>query len=403
MVDLIGPGDAGAINTLSTTTDVVAPVAGDTWFQDCVGGDATAGTPTPIVAKWLNWQLQQLRVSMRKSSVPLANNYDNMLSWAMQSGAANWAGTFGGTANALTGTAPNAPLGVQVGTLIRGKASAANTGAATFNWAGLGAQPITHIDGSALSGGEIAYNQRVVLMWDGAAWVLITPAPGWLISQLSAIDIQQFDLSGTWNRPAGFADAARVTVELWGGGGGGVGGNGGCGGAYDRFEFYLGQLPSSASVVVGAGGVGSNNTSGTVNAATAGGASYFLYGLYGNKFTTPGALSVLQSSLSTGLHAMPNFVPDYVGGGGAALIPGFPPSGGSAFYGGAAGAGWNGSAGTPGTSIFGGNGGAAGSPGANGSAPGGGGGAGASSPSPAPCTPGGNGANGRVIVTTIMG
>lgn len=181
-MDLLGFDDAGCSPSLTTTADVTAPVAGDTWSEDCTGG--VAGTGTPWNSKFLNRLLQQLRVSIRKSSVPLSNSYDAMLSWAMQSGAANWAGVAGGTANALTGTAPNAPLAVQVGTLVRLKASAPNTGAATFDWAGLGAEPIVLIDGTALTGGEIQNNQRLLLMWDGAAWILMTPAIGWIVNRV---------------------------------------------------------------------------------------------------------------------------------------------------------------------------------------------------------------------------
>jgi hypothetical protein len=182
MVDLLGPADAGAINTLTTTSDVTSPVAGDTWFQDCAGG--VSGTGTPEVAKYINRLLQQARVAIRGSNVPQSNAYDDMLSWAMQSGYANWVGTFGGTANALTGAASNSPIAVQVGTLIRGIASAANTGAVTFNWSGIGAHAVVKIDGTALTGGEIASGQRLVLMWDGTSWVIVSPlALAWLISQ----------------------------------------------------------------------------------------------------------------------------------------------------------------------------------------------------------------------------
>lgn len=230
MVDLVGPAAAGAINTLSTTTDVTDPVVGDTWYQDCIGGDASAGTPTPIVAKWLNWVMQQLRAAIRFSNVPQSNAYDYMLSWAMQSGYANWVGSFGGSANALTGVAPNAPIAVQVGTLIRGIASATNTGAATFNWASLGAQPVVTIGGAALVGGEIVASNGLVLMWTGSAWMIVSCEP---LPYLKTI-IQEFNSFTTTDVGAVIIAAQSVnssgtggptpgTTASWGGGVTGLG------------------------------------------------------------------------------------------------------------------------------------------------------------------------------------
>lgn len=175
MVDLIGPGDAGASPTLTTTSDVTAPLAGDTWFNDCPAGVADASA-TPIVSKWLNRFMQQFRKAIRFSGVPIASSYDNMLSWAIQSGYANWVGSFAGTANALTGAAPNAPIQVEGGTVVCGiVGTATNTGAVTFDWAGLGAQPVLTNLGAALVGGELVHNSFLVVRWDGAAWRIVSP------------------------------------------------------------------------------------------------------------------------------------------------------------------------------------------------------------------------------------
>lgn len=171
MTDLIGPGDAGASPTLTTTSDVSAPVSGDTWFEDCVSGEP--GTGTPAVAKWLNIQMQQLRAAIRAAGVPLGNSYDEMLSWAMQSGLPNWIGTAGGTTSALTGSVDNDPILVTPGTIIRGQTSGANPGAATFDFQGLGVYPIVHCDGTALTGGEL--DGAFAVMWTGTAWALISP------------------------------------------------------------------------------------------------------------------------------------------------------------------------------------------------------------------------------------
>jgi len=176
MVDLLGPADAGATATLTTTGDVSDPVAGDSWYGDCA--DGVDGSGTPIVSKYLNRMLQQQRAAIRFSGVPQANAYDYMLSWAMQSGFANWLQSgFGGAVNALTGAAPNAPQQVEGGTLVCGIVeTATNTGAVTFNWSGVtSGAAVNRIDGSACTGGEVQYLSFLALRWDGGAWRIVSP------------------------------------------------------------------------------------------------------------------------------------------------------------------------------------------------------------------------------------
>ncbi|HRQ13093.1 MAG TPA: hypothetical protein PK205_07290, partial [Promineifilum sp.] len=90
---------------------------------------------------------------------------------------------------------------------------------------------------------------------------------------------QVFDVSGTWNKPAGLPGTATVQVELWGGGGGGsnAGANGnrrggGGGGSYNLFRVPAVDLTSSVSITVAAGGA----------AGSAGGVSSF--GAYANAY-----------------------------------------------------------------------------------------------------------------------
>lgn len=177
MVDLLGYADAGCSPTLTTTTDVTAPVAGDSWSEDCIGGVAGAGTPWD--SKFMNRLLQQVRVALRMSGVPLSNSYDNMLSWAMQSGYVNWLSAgFTGTANALAGSAPNSPIAVEGGTLVCGIVETpTNTGAATFNWSGLGVEPVVRNSGVACTGGEIVNGCFLMLRWDGGSWRIVSPTP----------------------------------------------------------------------------------------------------------------------------------------------------------------------------------------------------------------------------------
>ena len=188
MTDLLGPGDAGAAPTASTTSDVSTPQSGDTFFVDCPAGVADAAA-TPINQKWLNRMMQQLRVAIRKSGVPVAAAYDQMLGWAIQSGFQNWVGTFGGATNALTGSTSNNPLEIEGGTVVCGVVTTAtNTGPTTFKWGALTAHDVLTNDGAACTGGEVRNGAFLVLRWDGGAWRICSPAPSaWLTTFVNAL------------------------------------------------------------------------------------------------------------------------------------------------------------------------------------------------------------------------
>lgn len=110
-----------------------------------------------------------------------------------------------------------------------------------------------------------------------------------------AANVEEFSASGTWTK---LASANFVMVEVWGAGGGGGGGSalvdtgssaasrggaGGGGGLYIKKIYAAAELPSSVSVVVGAGGAGGTGGSVTGSAlasangtaGAAGGASEF--------------------------------------------------------------------------------------------------------------------------------
>lgn len=87
--------------------------------------------------------------------------------------------------------------------------------------------------------------------------------------------------SGTWNKPAGYADNALVIIEMWGGGGGGGhdgGGSyragGGGGGGYARVELPYVSVAASCAYTIGAGGTtgvwGGGNGGNTVFAINGG-------------------------------------------------------------------------------------------------------------------------------------
>ena len=186
MTDILGPADAGAARTVTTTTDVSSPAAGDSWFADCVAG--VAGTGTPIVARWLNRLLQQERRLVRNSGVAESNADDDMLSKAVQSGALNWAGLFGGSANALTATLAPTPVTLPPGTVISGVIASANTGAVTLNVDGIGAQAVVMTDGVALSGGELQPGLAEFVAYSGGFYVRSTVSFDRLHSQLVVSD-----------------------------------------------------------------------------------------------------------------------------------------------------------------------------------------------------------------------
>jgi hypothetical protein len=176
MTDLLGPGDAGAANTITTTTDVTNPATGDTFFQDCTAG--VPGTGTSIVSKWLNRFLQQVRRVITNANIPQSNSDDDMLGQAIQSGNLNNAGTFGGTANALTATLEPVPASLNPGLVIRGIIAAVNTGPATLQVVGVSSSniPIVLQNGNPLVGGEFIIGRSVSFTYDGVYFQVGIPA-----------------------------------------------------------------------------------------------------------------------------------------------------------------------------------------------------------------------------------
>lgn len=168
MTDVLGPADAGAVNTLTTTTDVSNPTAGDTWFQDCVANNPATGTNLP--SRFMNRALQQIRRIIRLSGIPQSNSDDDMLGQAIQAGTANWGGTFGGTANVLTATlSPSVPM-LTAGLRISGISAAANTGSSTLNVNGLGPVAIGDVHGNPVPAGYWLTGSLLTFQYDGTVW-----------------------------------------------------------------------------------------------------------------------------------------------------------------------------------------------------------------------------------------
>lgn len=180
--DPFGPGDAGAPRALTTTTDVSAPIGGDTFFGDCGG---VIGQGTPFVAKWVNRLIDNLRQVVRApGGVGLDNSDGTMLVTAIrrliQADLPNWAGTFGGTAAALTATLSPVPSGLAAGLVVRGIAPLAATGAATLTLLDAGGaiiatRPITWPDGTAIAAGDWGAGEILQFLDDGTACRLVSP------------------------------------------------------------------------------------------------------------------------------------------------------------------------------------------------------------------------------------
>lgn len=268
-----------------------------------------------------------------------------------------------------------------------------------------------------------------VLTSDGTAWTSAT-AP--------VINVQTFDASGTWTKPAGYAAGSRVYIQAWGGGGSGsryttlVRCAGGGGGGYNERWITLSNAGATETVTIGAGGAsrtgldqsgaqGGNTSFGALITAYGGGSGGgFVSGLPaghggggGGQLSQgsgasegqsyPGLPLFLTTQITVGCTTYYLFqgsgTANYLGqdalihggGGGAGSATAGNSKGRASVSGGGGGGGYNNGVG--GVSSFGGNGGAGGATGVAGSQPGGGGGSGT--------TTSGAGGDGRVIITVF--
>lgn len=277
----------------------------------------------------------------------------------------------GGTANAITATlSPPLLAGLVVGMKFTLTIGVANTGPVTLSINGATAVPLLGADGVALAPGALQAGTRVLLERVGTAGLRVIS--GARAGAASGPVRSIFTASGTWVVPAGYADDTPVLLECWGGGGGGgteARGAGGGGGSYAMRWLRYAELPSSTTIIVGAGGA-----PGVDGGSTSIGGLLIAYG--GKKASPgisggPGGGGVGASIFSDGLgwEINPFWGGGNGGSGGAVGAPGSP--GGRAGMGGGGGGGL-GNVSQPGGLSFGG--GAGGAANVAGSVPAGGGG-----------------------------
>lgn len=134
---------------------------------------------------------------------------------AVQNQAFNFAGTAGGTANALTGILNPIPAAYTTGMRAVLIASANNTNATTLSLNGLSAKNVVYTDGSALVGGEIKSGGVYEFEYDGTHFQLINP----FLKVTSSLGSSGYiDLPGgliyQWGQSGSLAVNASATITL---------------------------------------------------------------------------------------------------------------------------------------------------------------------------------------------
>jgi hypothetical protein len=154
----------------------------------------------------------------------------------VQDSAAQWSGTTGGTANAITVSTSPAITAYAAGQVVRFTATNNNTGATTIAWSGLTAKA-AQWGGAAMVGGEIVTGRTYEAVYDGTNFQVMgittaTPSFGDTIIQTSsdagagaAPTFEQYrnsaspaanDLLGTINFTGQNSTPAKVTYAKWG-------------------------------------------------------------------------------------------------------------------------------------------------------------------------------------------
>ena len=115
------------------------------------------------------------------------------------------------TFSATINPGPSVLDSTQQGLTVKIKPANTNTGAATFNLNGFGANSITLATGNTLVGGEIVAGQSASLVWSGSGgkWILENPATvGWTANLAGEAVFS--------TPPAGFATLAALATDAFG-------------------------------------------------------------------------------------------------------------------------------------------------------------------------------------------
>lgn len=121
-----------------------------------------------------------------------------------------WAGTAGGTANAITISTSPVTTTLVTGRSLKFISSAANTGAVTIAENGLTAKAITKNGATALIAGDIPSGALVVITYDGTQYQLESA-----IAIPSVVSVPQGRLSLTTAAPVMASDVAGATTIYW--------------------------------------------------------------------------------------------------------------------------------------------------------------------------------------------
>lgn len=270
MADLFGPD--GVVRASSVRPPETSnPSAADTFFKDCVGGEA--GTGTPITAAFLNRIKMTLASVVRAGGVPEDNLSDLMLVETIRRIAQdekwNYTGT-AGTASVWTATPTPAFPAYVAGQRLCLFVTNPNTGAFTLNVNGLGNRDVLWADGSAPKQGDATAGAILDVSYDGTSWLIKGLSPKQASALAGRPNITTYTSgSGNFTVPAGVTFLDVETVGAGGGGGYAASGGAAAGGAAGAtVSGPLAVTPGQVIVyVVGASGAGGVLGTGGLNGA----------------------------------------------------------------------------------------------------------------------------------------
>ncbi|MCJ7996701.1 hypothetical protein J5N58_07010 [Rhizobium cremeum] len=239
----------------------------DADYVDRNSTTATSGSKIP--AGFPNWTQREIVDVIEKAGFTPDDVLQ--LAAAIQSGGLNYA-VAGGTANALTVALSSVPEALPDGMIISVLIATANTGPATINVNGLGADDIVNTNGGALLAGDMPAGNVVQLIRRNGEWRINGNSRGRLLNT------QVFKVAGAYTyTPTPGTQYVEVEVQGGGGAGGGTPATGanqlsiaGGGGSGAWAQKLITSGFSGVTVTVGAGGAGVSG-----GAGGAGGASSF--------------------------------------------------------------------------------------------------------------------------------